>query len=216
MAEAEIIGVVGFGELGSVVGAALRRDGHRVMGFDPSPDARERALKRQPQLAFWVVFDEAIFAQAPCLFTGTDKSEVLARFGTHLAYQRADTLDGLAAACGMDAPTLQRTVAQYNTAVAQGKDLLGRTHLPAPIAQGPFYAIRHQGVTLRCWAGLEVDASLRVVGRNGEPMKGLYAVGEILGGAAMSGDSFASGMSITPALTFGRLLGSDWLNWQNA
>jgi hypothetical protein len=35
----------------------------------------------------------------------------------------------------------------------------------------------------------------------------LYAVGEVIGGGATSGDSFVNGMMVTPALAFGRLLG---------
>lgn len=174
---------------------------------DPSPDARERTLKEQPGLAFWVVFDQAILDQAPPLFVKTPREELLSRFDTHPAYQRAGTLAELALACGMQPPALAHSIAQYNAAVAAQVDPTGRRHLPAPVGAGPFYAIRHQGITLRCWAGLEVDDGLRVVDGQGQPMPDLFACGEILGGAALSGDSFASGMSITPALTFGRLLG---------
>ena len=53
-----------------------------------------------------------------------------------------------------------------------------------------------------------------MLGRDCQPLPGLFAVGEILGGAALSGDSFASGMSITPALSFGRLLGQSLLACQ--
>ncbi|MGE0801905.1 MAG: FAD-dependent oxidoreductase [Lautropia sp.] len=180
---------------------------------DPSPDARERALKRQSGLAFWVVFDQAMLDAAPPLFVGTPKDEILDRFRWHPAYRKADSVAALAQACGMDAAVMERTVARYNAAVADGNDPLGRRHLPAPIGRGPFHAIRHQGVTLRCWAGIEIDDSLRVVGGDGRPLPGLYAIGEIIGGAALSGDSFASGMSITPALTFGRLLGQQLLEF---
>jgi fumarate reductase flavoprotein subunit len=38
----------------------------------------------------------------------------------------------------------------------------------------------------------------------------LYAAGEVLGTAATSGHAFCGGMLLTPALTFGRLLG-EWL-----
>jgi fumarate reductase flavoprotein subunit len=51
-----------------------------------------------------------------------------------------------------------------------------------------------------------VDSQLRVLGPDG-PFDNLYAAGEALGGSAMSGKSFVSGMSVTPALSFGRMLG---------
>lgn len=180
---------------------------------DPSPDARERALKQQPELAFWVVFDQAILDKAPPLFVNTPREELLSRFDTHSAYRRADTLGELARICALPGHKLLDTMVQYNAAVTAQSDPLGRRHLPAPVSTGPFYAIRHQGITLRCWAGLEVDASMRVIDTKGEPLPGLFACGEIIGGAALSGDSFASGMSLTPALTFGRLLGQQWLRW---
>jgi fumarate reductase flavoprotein subunit len=39
-------------------------------------------------------------------------------------------------------------------------------------------------------------------------LPGLYAAGEVIGGATFGGTGYAAGMSVTPALTFGRLLGS--------
>ena len=39
------------------------------------------------------------------------------------------------------------------------------------------------------------------------PILGLYGVGELLGNNVFAGDNYVGGMSITPALTLGRLLG---------
>ncbi len=186
----------------------VNTNGERFVAEDnPSPDSRERALKQQPGLAFWVVYDARILREAPPLFPMRGTAAMAACFSSHRAYQRADSMADLAKACGMQPGSLEQTIADYNAAQAAGRDRFGRTHMPAPLSEGPFYAIRHQGVTLRCWAGLKVDAQNRVVDAAEQPIPGLYAIGEILGGAALSGDSFASGMSITPALTFGRLLG---------
>jgi fumarate reductase flavoprotein subunit len=85
-------------------------------------------------------------------------------------------------------------------------DRLGREHLPLPIERAPYYAVRNHGSTLKSPAGLVVDKDLRVVGGSG-PVENLYAAGEVLGGSTLSGKSFVSGMSVTPALSFGRLIG---------
>jgi fumarate reductase flavoprotein subunit len=45
------------------------------------------------------------------------------------------------------------------------------------------------------------------VDQTGKPIPNLYAAGEVLGLGATSGNSFVGGMSVTPAMTFGRLLG---------
>jgi fumarate reductase flavoprotein subunit len=52
-----------------------------------------------------------------------------------------------------------------------------------------------------------VDDELRVLDRAGAPIPNLYAAGEILGLGATSGNAFVGGMSVTPAMTFGRILG---------
>jgi fumarate reductase flavoprotein subunit len=52
-----------------------------------------------------------------------------------------------------------------------------------------------------------------VIGANGRPIRNLYAAGEVLGFGRTSGDAFVGGLSLTPALTFGRLLGESLLDW---
>ena len=56
--------------------------------------------------------------------------------------------------------------------------------------------------------GLDIDASFAVRDEAGEPIRGLFAVGEVIGAGATCGNSFCSGMLLTPALTFGRLVGA--------
>ena len=123
---------------------------------------------------------------------------------------RADDLEALAHAAGIDPAGLLGTVATYNAGVDAGRDALGRTHLPARIERPPFYALQNHGVTLITFCGVEVDTSLRVRRPDGTVVPGLYAAGEVLGTAATSGHAFCGGMLLTPALTFGRLLG-EWL-----
>ncbi len=52
-----------------------------------------------------------------------------------------------------------------------------------------------------------IDARLRVIDIRGEPIPGLHAAGEALGHSQTSGKAYVGGMSVTPALSFGRLLG---------
>jgi fumarate reductase flavoprotein subunit len=50
-----------------------------------------------------------------------------------------------------------------------------------------------------------------VLGRHGKPIPNLYAAGEILGYGQLQGAGYSGGMAVTPALTFGRLLGQSIL-----
>jgi fumarate reductase flavoprotein subunit len=113
----------------------------------------------------------------------------------------------LARAAGLDVQGLAATIGQYNTGQAAGRDVLGRTHMPLPIAKPPYYAVRIQGYFLLGAAGIVVNKSLQVVDQSGRAIPNLFAAGEMLGFGAFQGQSYCGGMSVTPALTFGRLLG---------
>jgi fumarate reductase flavoprotein subunit len=181
--------------------------GERFVAEDAdSVDVRENSLLDQPGLRFWVVYDDAVRQKAPPLLPTWADEDLAEAFAGHPSFTTADTLAELAEKAGIDPVGLARTVGDYNAAVASGRDPLGRRHLPLPIERAPFYAIRNHGSTLKSPAGLVVDEHLRVVGGAGA-VENLYAAGEVLGGSTLSGRSFVSGMSVTPALSFGRLLG---------
>jgi fumarate reductase flavoprotein subunit len=79
--------------------------------------------------------------------------------------------------------------------------------MPLPIVKAPFLAVTIHSWGLTSYAGVAVDGSLRVIRQDGTPIKGLYAAGELLGMGQMMGKSVCGGMSVTPALALGRLLG---------
>jgi fumarate reductase flavoprotein subunit len=172
-----------------------------------SVDARQRALRLQPDRRYWVIFDQAVLDAAPPMADGWTREQMATAFDGGGPFIKADTLHELAAQAGIDAEGLARSVADYNEGVGAGQDALGRRHLPLPIATAPYYAIRQQGSTITSAAGLTVDDSLRVVRADGAIIPNLFAAGEILGSSQTMGASSCAGMMLTPALTFGRLLG---------
>jgi fumarate reductase flavoprotein subunit len=193
-------------------GIYVNVDGKRFLREDiASHDAHEQALLRQPEERCWVVFDSEILDRAPPFIGRWSKQEVAEAVGHYDAFFRAETLAELARAAGVDAAGLAATVAAYNQAQKTGKDELGRQHMPLPIARPPFYAVRLQSWLLATFAGLAVDAQLRVIRQDGTPIPNLYAAGELLGAGATMGRSYCGGMLVTPALTFGRLLGQKML-----
>jgi fumarate reductase flavoprotein subunit len=173
---------------------------------DPSADRRERALAGQNG-RFWLVFDEAaIDADAPVVVGWS--AEMLREEATkgERAWAAGDVAE-LARRAGIDADGLVGTVVAYNAAVRDGADRLGRTLLESLIAAPPYYAVAAHAGTVVGFAGLAVDGRLRVLDGEGRPIPGLYAVGEVIGGAATMGDAYCGGMCVTPALSLGRMLG---------
>ncbi len=183
--------------------------GERFVREDiPSVDARQHALAGQPGRRYWVIFDQAILDAAPPIAEGWSRERLAAAFEEDgPSFLKADSLEALAQRAGVDPDGLARSVAGYNYGVRTGHDLLGRRHHPLPIDAAPYYAIRQQGTTITSAAGLTVDAGLRVVRPDGAAIPNLFAAGEILGSSQTMGCTSCAGMMLTPALTFGRLLG---------
>lgn len=183
--------------------------GHRFVREDmESVDARENALLEQPDQRYWAIFDQTILDQAPPFIAGFDRDGTAALFEQDRPFfYKADTLEALAEQAGIEAKGLLSAVRGYNFGVASGNDFFGRQHLPCPINNGPFYAIRAQGAAVSSAVGLSVDKDLRVIRADGHPIPGLWAAGEIIGASQTMGRAVCGGMMATPALTFGRLLG---------
>lgn len=186
----------------------VNADGQRFIREDNATyDQREKALARQPLERCWVVFDSAIRDASPPLIRAWSKEQFVEAFERYPLFYKSATLEGLARAAGLDASGLAATVGQYNAGQAAGRDVLGRTHMPLPIARPPYYAVRIQGYFLLGAAGIAVNKTLQVVDQDGRAIPNLFAAGEMLGFGAFQGQSYCGGMSVTPALTFGRLLG---------
>lgn len=187
-------------------------DGKRFIREDADRyDDREKALSRQPLERLWVVFDEAIMKASPQIIRAWNKDKFAAAFDNYPLFYKRNSLPELAAAAGINGVELALTIADYNRAQADGNDKFGRRHMPLPIGKPPFYAMRMQGYFLLGCAGIAVDKELRVIRQDGKPIPNLYAAGEMLGFSAFQGSSYCGGMSVTPALTFGRLLGERML-----
>jgi fumarate reductase flavoprotein subunit len=187
----------------------VNAQGERFIREDTAnPYTLSRALFRQPRLKYAIVFDEAILRESPVGIPGWTVDKMREHFGTHLMFHRADSLDELAAKAGLAPAGLSKTVAAYNAASRAGSgDAFGRAHMPKPIAEPPYYAIIHLGHSATSAVGVVVDKDLRALTAGGQPIKGLYAAGEVLGSGVTLGDAFVPGMMLTPAMTQGRLLG---------
>ncbi len=186
----------------------VNRRGERFVREDhPSVDAREHALLKQPGMRSWLVFDQEILDQAPQMLPSIDREKLLALFNTHPMFFKADSVEALAKRANIGTTGLIQSVANYNIGLQKQSDVFGRVHMPKPIARGPYYAIAQQGITIVSFAGLTVDDNLRVTNEDGENIPNLYAVGEVIGAGATSGNAYTNGMLVTPALTFGKLLG---------
>ncbi len=184
--------------------------GKRFLREDhPSIHYSESSLLNQPGMRMVIVFDEGIHQNAPNMGV-LDKQgrDLRPEFNTHPAFQKADTIEELAGRFDIPPDNLVDTVNRYNEAVDTRDDPeFERLFLPRRIDRPPFYGIEAVGVTVISPGGLKVDKDLQVLDESGKPISGLYAAGEILGFTRLSGAAFVGGMSLMPAMSFGRLIG---------
>jgi succinate dehydrogenase/fumarate reductase flavoprotein subunit len=139
--------------------------------------------------------------------------------------KRGRTLEELARECGIDPAGLVATVERFNAGARRGEDPdFGRGSTPfnryggdpsvgpnpslAPLAKGPFYAVRVVPGSFGTFAGLATDARARVLGADDTPIPGLYAVGNDQA-SVMGGHYPAGGINIGPAMTFGYIAAQD-------
>lgn len=122
--------------------------------------------------------------------------------------ERADSPAELADLIGVDADTLEHTVARYNAACASGRDEhFGRTpEKLGPVIEAPFHALRITPLLGWTNGGPRRDGRARVLDTRGEVIDGLYAAGEISSTYSWRKDG---GFHIGDALAFGRVAGRD-------
>ncbi|MFN4147464.1 MAG: FAD-dependent oxidoreductase [Runella sp.] len=173
------------------------------------PDPREKAAEAQPDRKFWVIFDEnALLDEGGCIVPQWSVERLRHEAEKGIVVWKALSLEALAEKAALDSQTLKSTVERFNQFVKNQKDEdFGRTYLRHQITQPPFYALLTHCFSLVTFGGLAINIDLQVLNQKNEPIEGLYAAGEILGGGVTCGHAFVGGMFLTPALSFGRYLG---------
>jgi tricarballylate dehydrogenase len=75
-----------------------------------------------------------------------------------------------------------------------------------PIDEAPFHAYPIISANVFTFGGLKVDPKARVLDRDGEPIPGLYAAGEIIGSFW---GNYTGATSVLKGLVFGKIAGAD-------
>ena len=178
----------------------------------PNPDDREHIVNQQSNRRFWLIFDEKALTAGACIIPQYTHEQVRKEAQNEKAIWQANTIEELANKIGLDTKKLAETVNRYNSFCDEGEDknfgrILNDSENVYPIKNAPYYAILTYAYSLISFGGLAINDKLEVLNENNEPIKGLYAAGEIIGVHATSGNAFCGGMVLTPALSFGKYLG---------
>ena len=206
-------------------GICVNKNGERFMNEnDPSPSAREEALVAQPEAIQYDIFTDKIVADLAerkeaffyQMFYEPEDSK-----GHHLVHAAA-TLEELAQMIGVPADALTRTVEAYNASVESGEtDEFGRTYDDAfssykscnnTIEGDRYYGVPIKALNVMTLGGIRCDTQLCVLDERDQPIPGLYAGGEVVGG--VWGKFVSGGTGVMGALTLGHVAAAECMEAQ--
>lgn len=121
---------------------------------------------------------------------------------------QADSLEELAEKMEVPVDTFLATTSRYNELAEKGVDEdFGKKDIRLrPIAKGPFYAIALGGWILHTFNGIRVNTNLEAIDAAGDPIEGLYVVGNDMGGFfANSYPQYYGGLAHGKTVCFARL-----------
>ena len=172
------------------------------------------------QTAMWLVCDQATISKYGLGYAKPSPMPLggLIRQGYLF---KGRTLTELAQATGIDPAGLEATVREFNLGAKGGSDtqfgrgstafnryLADPEHRPnpcvAPVAQGPFYAVKVLMGDLGTFDGLRTSVVGQVLRADGAVVPGLFAVGNDRA-SVMGGNYPGAGITLGPAMTFGWL-----------
>lgn len=112
---------------------------------------------------------------------------------------------GIANDIGCSVENVEATLKEYQESAKAGKDSFDKTRfVNVPEVDEEFYVGTVVPVLHYCMGGLSIDVQGRVLGKNGDPISGLYACGEVSGG--VHGDNRLAGNSLLECVVYGRIV----------
>jgi fumarate reductase flavoprotein subunit len=155
----------------------------------------------QPDGLAFVIYDDAI-ADA-CGYIPE-----MAQFAELNAAKTADTLEGLALACGLPADALAGTHGKALAAAGGTPDPFGRPWTTGAPPSGPFRALKVTGALYHTQGGLQIGPDAGVLRANGSRLPNLFAAGGTARGVSGPGAwGYLPAMGLASAVTLGRLAG---------
>ncbi len=176
----------------------INHEGKRFVNELTTRDKASEAILHQTGKSAYLIFDEAIRKSL---------KQIDGYFHLELVKEGA-TIKDLAAALKMPAATLEASIETYNKAVDAKNDAeFKRPDLPRALRTAKFYAIEIKPGVHYTMGGLKINTDTQVIAKDGKPIAGFYAAGEVTGG--VHGANRLGGNSISETITFGRIAGAN-------
>ncbi|EHR33488.1 flavocytochrome c [Helcococcus kunzii] len=192
---------------GSLISESLRGDGAILLNkegkrFTDEMQTRDyvsNKINEQTDKTAWLVVDQQMF----------EKSKVVSKYVDKSLLVKADDFAGIAKVLGADAKTVEITLTDWTSYIKAGEDKeFNHKNLDAvlsDLAKGPYYVGPVGPGIHHTMGGVKIDTKAQVLNKEGQPIKGLFAAGEVTGG--VHGGNRLGGNAVTDIIVFGGIAG---------
>ncbi|MGG6311831.1 flavocytochrome c [Paenibacillus macerans] len=188
-----------------LIGEAVRGEGALLVSsegkrFVNEMDTRDKvtaAINGLPEKSAYLVFDSGVKSRAKAIQQYEKMGFVI----------QGDTIEALAEQMGVPADSLKATLDSWNNAVKSKNDAeFGRTTgMDNDLSGAPYYAIKIAPGIHYTMGGVKINTNTEVLNKDGKPIPGLFAAGEVTGG--LHGQNRIGGNSVAEIIIFGRQAG---------
>lgn len=186
----------------------VNTNGDRFVSEGAPRDTLCNAIFAQPGKTYWLVMNKLRFPdESKTNSFGVSMTDML-KLGR---VQKAANLEELAKLMNVPYEHLKASVDEYNKAIEnKGKPdkygFIATNTDDAKMVEGPWYACKKVPTVHHTMGGVHINTKAQVLGKDGKPVHGLYAAGEVTGG--IHGANRLGGNAIADVFTFGRQAGA--------
>ena len=173
----------------------VNQDGKRFTDELLTRDVVSAAELEQPGSYAYIIFDQRL----------RDGLKAIEKYVSTGITVQGDTIEELAEKIDVDPATLAETLKNWNKYVADQNDPdFGRTTgMDQDLSQAPFYAIKIAPGIHHTMGGVHIDTDARVIDKDGNPIPGLFAAGEVVGG--VHGGNRLGGNAVADIVVFDKI-----------
>ena len=181
----------------------VNQDGKRFTDELLTRDVVSAAELEQPGSYAYIIFDQRL----------RDGLKAIEKYVSTGITVQGDTIEELAEKIDVDPATLAETLKNWNQYVADQNDPdFGRTTgMDHDLSQAPFYAIKIAPGIHHTMGGVHIDTDARVIDKDGNPIPGLFAAGEVVGG--VHGGNRLGGNAVADVVVFGKIASESAVDW---
>lgn len=188
-----------------LIGEAVRGEGailvtNQGKRFTNELDTRDNvtaAINKLPEKSAYLVFDSGVKSRVKAIQQYEKMGFVI----------HGDSIEALAKEMGVPADQLNATLDTWNSAVKNNRDteFNRTTGMDNDLSGAPYHAIQIAPGIHYTMGGVKINTNTEVLDKDGKPIPGLFAAGELTGG--LHGQNRIGGNSVAEIIIFGRQAG---------